>query len=95
MKIFICAVQTLLLLLVFGLGSILPAVHMLPLCTVSAGPNRVFVLDGLVLMLVFYLIFLGIDAALKRLRSRVGLTTLALVLALSLGLAMKFGFKSA
>ena len=86
--------QMLLFLVVFLAGSLLPGAHLLPMLSVAAGPGRVFVLDGLLLMFCVYLLILGIQAARKRVRSSWPVPTLALVLALALGLAMKFGFLS-
>ncbi len=86
--------ETILFLLVFLAGSLLvafPGAH-LPSWTVTLSPARYFVLDGLVLMLVLYLLFLAVGAARHRLRSAVVTSTTAVVLALVLGLAMKFGF---
>ena len=86
--------QTLLFLVVFLAGSLLPGAHVLPLLSVSVGPDRIFVLDGLLLMLCVYLIVLGIQVARRRVRRSWPVPTLALVLALLAGLAMKFGFMS-
>ena len=86
--------QTLLFLLLFGGGSFMPVFTSSPAWQVHTGPNSVFVLDGLLLAFVVYLIILGIEAARKKLRGPGKLTTLSFVLALALGLAMKFGFKS-
>lgn len=75
-------------------GSILaafPASH-LPLWTVDLSPKRYFVLDGIVLMLLIYLVFIGIGALRRRLAPAAVNSTTALVLAFALGLAMKFGF---
>lgn len=86
--------ETILLLLVFLAGSILvafPQAH-LPSWTVNLSPTRYFVLDGLIFMLVLYLIFLALGAARHRLQSAAVTSTMAVVLALVLGLAMKFGF---
>ncbi|HZL27108.1 MAG TPA: hypothetical protein VFC39_11310 [Acidobacteriaceae bacterium] len=94
MKIVLAILQFILFLCVFFVGSILPAVGLMPMKTIPAGVNRVFVLDGLLMMVFVYLIILGIEAARRRLRSGGGLTTLAFILALVLGLAMKFGFKT-
>ena len=88
-------VQMVLFLVVFLVGSLLPAAHVLPMLSVSAGAGRVFVLDGLLLMLATYVLILLIGLARKRLHSSWWTPTLALVLALALGLAMKFGFMSA
>jgi hypothetical protein len=87
-------VETILFLFVFLAGSLLvafPAAH-LPNWTVNLSPTRYFVLDGLIFMFILYLLFLGLGAARHRLRSAVLTSTMAVVLALVLGLAMKFGF---
>lgn len=95
-KAVLVTLQTLLFLLLFAAGSfLLPFFPTLPAWQVQTGPHRVFVLDGLLLAVAVYLVILAIEAARKRLRGPGGLTTLALFLALALGLAMKFGFKSA
>ena len=86
--------ETILFLFVFLAGSLLvafPSAH-LPNWTVNLSTTRYFVLDGLVFMLLLYLVFLGIGAARHRLRSAVVTSTMAVVFALVLGLAMKFGF---
>ena len=93
-KAVLVVLQTLLFLLLFGGGSYLPVFTSLPAWQVHTGPNSVFVLDGLFLALVVYLLIVGIEAATKKLRGPGNPTTLAFVLALALGLAMKFGFKS-
>jgi hypothetical protein len=86
--------ETILFLLVFLAGSLLvavPAAH-LPDWTVTLSATRYFVLDGLVFMFILYVLFLLIGAARHRLRSAFLTSTVAVVLALVLGLAMKFGF---
>ena len=95
-KAILVVLQTLLFLILFIAGSFLPALPSFRSLyfQVQTGPHRVFVLDGLVLALLAYLIILLIEVARKRVRGPGGLTTLALVLALVLGLAMKLGFKS-
>lgn len=86
-------VETILFLFVFLAGSLLVAVPSanLPQWSVNLSRTRYFVLDGVVFMVLLYLIFLGIGAARHRLRSAVLTSTVAVVLALVLGLAMKFG----
>ena len=86
--------QFILYLVVFGVGSLLPAFSILPTWSIPTGPGRVFVLDGLLLMLLVYVLILLIAAARKRLPIALPNATIALVLALVLGLLMKFGFKS-
>ena len=86
--------QFILYLVVFGIGSLLPAFSTLPTWSIATGPGRVFVYDGLLLMLLVYVVILLIAAARKRIPITFPNATLALVLALILGLLMKFGFKS-
>ena len=94
-KAILVVLQTLLFLILFGAGTLaLPFVPQVPVWQVQTSPGRAFVLDGLFLTLAVYVLILAVEAARKRLRGPGGLTTLSLVLALALGLAMKFGFKS-
>ena len=94
-KAILVVLQTLLFLILFGAGTLaLPFMPQIPVWQIQTGPGRVFVMDGLVLTLGVYLLILAVEAARKRLRGPGGLTTLSLVLALALGLAMKLGFKS-
>ena len=86
--------QFVLFLAVFLVGSLLPGANLLPMISVGAGAGRIFVLDGLFLMLGVYALILLIAAARKRLHTAWPNSTLALALAIILGLAMKFGFKS-
>lgn len=86
--------ETILFLVVFLAGSLLagiPASHV-PDWKVALSGNRYFVLDGVVFMFILYVLFLLIGAARHRSRSAVLTSTVAVVLALVLGLAMKFGF---
>lgn len=94
LKAVLVVLQTVLFLVLFAAGSFLPIFTSLPTWQVQTGPHRVFVLDGLALALLAYLLILVVEAARKRLRGPGALTTLALTLALVLGLAMKLGFKS-
>jgi hypothetical protein len=86
--------QFILYLVVFLAGSLLPGANILPTLSISAGVGRVFVYDGLLLMFAVYFLILLIAAARKRIYFAWPNATIALVLALILGLAMKFGFKS-
>jgi hypothetical protein len=87
--------QFFLFLVVFAAGSFLPGANLLlPMLSVSAGPGRIFVYDGLLLMFAIYLLILLIAVVRRRLTTTALSSTLALLLALALGLAMKFGFKS-
>jgi hypothetical protein len=86
--------QFILYLVVFGIGSLLPGANVLPTWSIPTGPGRVFVYDGLLLMLLVYVVILLIAAARKRIAIAFPNATMALILALILGLLMKFGFKS-
>ncbi|HLI76903.1 MAG TPA: hypothetical protein VKV02_08150 [Acidobacteriaceae bacterium] len=95
-KAILVVLQTLLFIILFAVGSFLPALPSFRsfYWQVQTSPGRVFVLDGLLLTLLVYLLIVAVEAARRRLRGAGALTTLALVLALALGLAMKIGFKS-
>ena len=86
--------QLVLFLVVFLVGSLLPAANLLPTLSIGAGVGRVFVYDGLLLMLALYIVILLIATLRKRMDVAWLNSTLAVLLALILGLAMKFGFKS-
>lgn len=86
--------QFILFLVVFFIGWLLTGLNKLPTLSISIGPGRVFVYDGVLLMLAVYVLILLIAAARRRIHLAWQNSTLALVLALVLGLAMKFGFKS-
>jgi hypothetical protein len=86
--------QFILYVVVFAVGSLLPGANVLPTLSLPAGTGRVFVYDGLLLMLVVYVLILLIAAARKRISIAWPNATIALVFALIVGLAMKFGFKS-
>lgn len=95
-KALLVVLQILLFLILFAVGSFLPALPSFRslYMQVQTGPNRVFVLDGLLLAVLAYVLILLLEAARKRLRGAAGLTTIAFVLAVVLGLALKLGFKT-
>ena len=86
--------QFILFLVVFFFGWLLTGLNKLPTLSIPIGPGRVFVYDGVLLMLGVYALILLIAVARKRLHTAWPNSTLALALAIILGLAMKFGFKS-
>lgn len=86
--------QFILYLLIFGVGSLLPAFNVLPTWSLSTGPGRVFVYDGLLLALIVYVLILLIAAARRRIAIALPNASIALVLAIVIGLLMKFGLKS-
>ena len=91
MKVVLVILQFFLFIAVFAAGSFLPGAHLMPMWAVSVSATRNFVLDGLVLTAGLFALILAIEALSGRLRTAGGLTTLAFVLAVVLGLAMKFG----
>ncbi len=93
-RVLSAVLQFILYIVVFGVGSLLPAFNILPTLSIPVGTGRVFVYDGLLLMLVVYVLILLIAAARKRIHLAWPNASLALVLALIVGLVMKFGFKS-
>jgi hypothetical protein len=86
--------QFILYLVIFGVGSLLPAFNVLPTWSLSTGPGRVFVYDGLLLALALYILILVIAATRRRIAISLPNASIALVLAIVIGLLMKFGFKS-
>jgi hypothetical protein len=85
--------QFLLFVLVFLGGSFFPPMHLKWFVThPTPTSTRLFVPDGLLLMLVLSLVILLIESVAKRLRTAGVGTSIALFLALILGLAAKFGF---
>ena len=84
--------QFILFLLVFGIFSLFPPLHLQHVISSTPAGARIFVADGLVLTLALYLVVLGIEAFTKRLPAAAPWTSLAFVLAVVLGFLMKFGF---
>jgi hypothetical protein len=88
-------VQFLLFLLVFAAGSfVVHPFHVQTALAPAEGHTRVFLWDGVLLMLLAYLLILLIAAARKRLPRAVLGTSLALALAAVVGWMLKFGFLS-
>jgi len=84
--------KLILFLFVFFIGSILPPFHFEHIILATPGSTRIFVADGLLLMLALYVLIILVEVLRKRLRTSAPWTTLALLLAAVLGLMMKFGF---
>ena len=89
--LFLC-LQFVLFLIVFAAGSLFPPFHIERILTTTPTITHLFVADGLILMLVVYVLIVVIEALMKRLRTSVPWTTAAFILATVLGLVMKFGF---
>ena len=105
MKTALAAIGQLLLFLLFlGIflaGSLLVIFHLDPfhaphwfVSHPTATTVRYFVPSGLLLMTILWLIVVGIEAAMKRLRTAGLWTTVAYAAALVIGLLSKFGWKT-
>jgi hypothetical protein len=90
-KIIFTILQFVLFLLVFFVGSLLPPFHFEHVLSTTPAGVRIFVADGLFLMLALYVLILVVEALRKRLGAAAPWTTLAIVLAGLLGFMMKFG----
>jgi hypothetical protein len=87
--------QFLLFLLVFAVGSLLfHPFHVETTMASVEGQTRLFLWDGVLLMVLTYGLILLLEAARRRLRRSVGGSSLALILAGLAGWLMKFGFIS-
>jgi hypothetical protein len=74
-------------LVIFFVGSILPGITAMPMLSIPAGA-------GHLLMLAFYVLLLLIGLARRRIAVSWQNPTIALILALVLGLIAKFGFRA-
>jgi glucose-6-phosphate-specific signal transduction histidine kinase len=92
-KVIFTILQFVLFLVAFAVGSFLLPLRNISYVTTWANGTRGFEWDGILLMLAFFVLVLLIEALRKRFRNAAPWTTLALVLAVVLGLVMKFGFK--
>jgi hypothetical protein len=93
-KVILTIFQFVLFLLVFGAGSLFPPFHFEHVLIVTPGFTRIFVADGLLLMLALYILIVLIEVLRKRLRTSAPWTTIAVIFAAVFGLMMKFGFKT-
>jgi hypothetical protein len=84
--------KLILFLFVFFIGSIFPPFHFEHILIATPGTTRIFIADGLLLMLALYVLLVVVEVLRKRVRTAVPWTTLAFVLAIVFGLMMKFGF---
>jgi uncharacterized membrane protein YpjA len=91
-KVVVAILQFILFLIVFFLGSIFPPFHFEHVLIATPGATRIFIADGLVLTLALYILIVIVQVLRKHVRISTPWTTLALILAVVLGLMMKFGF---
>jgi hypothetical protein len=91
-RVFFTLIQFALFFAVFFFGSFVPLFHIEQVVAVTPDGTRIFVWDGLVLMLLLCGLILLIEAMRKRIRVAGPWTALALVLATIAGFAAKLGF---
>ncbi|WP_433971054.1 hypothetical protein [Tunturiibacter lichenicola] len=91
-NVFSTILQLILFLLVFFVGSLFPPLHIEHVLNTSPTGTRIFVADGLLLMLALFIVILFIETLRKRLATSGRWTALGFILATALGFAMKFGF---
>jgi hypothetical protein len=91
-NVLLLCLQFVLFLIVFVAGSLFPPFHMEHVLTTTPTTLHIFVADGLVLMIAFYVAIAAIEIITKRVRAALPWTTVAVVLAAAIGLYMKFGF---
>lgn len=91
-NVLLLCLQFVLFLIVFVAGSLFPPFHMEHVLTTTPTTLHIFVADGLVLMIAFYVAIAVIEIITKRVRASLPWTTVAVVLAAAIGLYMKFGF---
>jgi hypothetical protein len=84
--------KLILFLFIFFIGSIFPPFHFEHILIATPGTTRIFIADGLLLMLALYVLLVIVETLRKRVRTATPWTTLAFVLAIVFGLMMKFGF---
>jgi hypothetical protein len=94
-NILLCFFQCVLFLVTFALGSfVLHPFHVQTALAPSATQTRVFIWDGVLMMLLLYGLVLVLELALKAIKRAAPWSTLAVLLAGLLGFLMKFGFLS-
>lgn len=91
---FVTFLQFVLFLLVFAAFSFIPPMHLQHVVGTTSDGTRVFIWDGLLISFVLFVVILAIEAARRRIRSGGVWTTVAFILAVAIGLAIKLGFKT-
>ncbi|WP_260735131.1 hypothetical protein [Tunturiibacter lichenicola] len=84
--------QFFLFFIVFGAFSLFPPFHIEHVLNSNSSGTRIFIVDGLLLAFILYLLIVLAEFLMKCLRTSAPLTTVAFFLAAILGLLMKFGF---
>ena len=88
---FLC-LQFVIFMIVFAAGSLFPPFHIEHVLTATPTYTHIFVADGLLLMIALYVLIVIVQAVTKRIGRAIPWTTIALVLAVIVGLYLKFGF---
>jgi hypothetical protein len=91
-NILFAALQFVLFFVAFAVGSFAVPFHLRQVLSVTAEGTRVFIWDGLVLMLGLAVVILIVEAMRKRLMSAAPGTMIALVLAAVAGIVLRLGF---
>lgn len=90
-KLLSTVLQFVMFLLVYAIFSLFPPFHVERVLIATPTYSRIFILDGILITLALYIVIVIIETLVKRL-CQVTWTTIAFVLAVILGYAMKFGF---
>jgi hypothetical protein len=91
-NIFFMFLQFILFVFVFAAGSFFPPFHIEHIISQTPAATRVFVCDGVLLMIGLFVLILVIEVARKRIASAGIWTTVALIFAAAIGFIAKFGF---
>lgn len=90
-KLLSTVLQFVMFLLVYAIGSLFPPFHIQRVVASTPTYTHIFILDGLLIALVLYILIVLGETLMKR-RCQITWTTIAFVLAMVLGYVMKFGF---
>jgi hypothetical protein len=91
-QVFFTLIQFALFFAIFFVGSFFPPFHLEHQLGITSDGTRIFVCDGLVLMVLFCAIILAIEAIRNRVRVAGPWTVVALALATIAGFVAKLGF---
>lgn len=91
-NIFLTIVQFFLFFIAFALGSFMTPFKLAHVISVNRGGTRLFYWDGVIVMLILFIVILLIELLRKRLRTAAPWTMTALVLATAAAFAVKLGF---
>jgi hypothetical protein len=84
--------QFVLFFVTFAVGSFLVPLHLRQVLSTTPQGTRIFIWDGVVLMIALFVLILVIEAVRKRIAAAGAWTTIAFLLAAAAGFAAKLGF---